>query len=261
MTCRFFLVLLILAATGCASNGSDSKTGSGASQTAQTPDEEQTSWYCEDAAGTWACKRRTMSEIKALQEAKEARASRVMDWSAPTATDEKATEAQFSSASSNPGDPIRPVVPRTQPTAVPLPERDPSSEVSTADPADWVVNQDQQTTALDPALPTYVRLMYRPEKTQKLEDLPPSFYTMQLVALSSGAELRKFMAELALEGLTGAMIKVQDTTFYVALLGTYETRAIAEQAAAARPDVLKDFEPYIRSLGSLQAAMEAASAL
>jgi septal ring-binding cell division protein DamX len=47
----------------------------------------------------------------------------------------------------------------------------------------------------------------------------------------------------------------------VALLGVYETRAIAEDAARNRPASLRGIEPYIRSMASLQSAMTRANAL
>ena len=69
------------------------------------------------------------------------------------------------------------------------------------------------------------------------------------------------MSSLQLDGLAGAMIKVNNRTYYVALLGVYETRAAAELAAKERPESLSRYQPYVRSLGSLQAAMTQASQL
>ena len=66
------------------------------------------------------------------------------------------------------------------------------------------------------------------------------------------------MAETNLDKLTGAMIEVKGRTYYVALLGVYETRAAAELAARNRPAALKRLEPYIRSMASLQSAMNRA---
>ena len=44
-------------------------------------------------------------------------------------------------------------------------------------------------------------------------------------------------------------------------LGLYETRAAAELAARDRPATLKGLEPYIRTMASLQTAMDRANAL
>ena len=84
---------------------------------------------------------------------------------------------------------------------------------------------------------------------------------MQLIALNSQKELREFMRSTQLDELSGAMIKVNDRTWYVALLGVYEDRESAERAAAERPSVLRRYKPYIRSVASLQAAMSAANTL
>ena len=69
------------------------------------------------------------------------------------------------------------------------------------------------------------------------------------------------MAETNLDELTGAVIKVKGRRYYVALLGVYETRAAAELAARDRPATLKGLEPYIRSMASLQTAMDRADSL
>ncbi len=94
-----------------------------------------------------------------------------------------------------------------------------------------------------------------------LKELPSSYWTVQLIALSSARELQGFITTLQLDGLIGAMIKTNDRTYYVALLGVYETRAAAQLAADERPESLSRYQPYIRSLGSLQAAMARADQL
>jgi septal ring-binding cell division protein DamX len=44
-------------------------------------------------------------------------------------------------------------------------------------------------------------------------------------------------------------------------LGVFENRDLAERAAAQRPAALQRYEPYIRSVASLQDAMIAADTL
>jgi DamX protein len=118
------------------------------------------------------------------------------------------------------------------------------------------------TQALADQAPTeYQQLMYRPDTPMSLEELPSSYWTVQLIALSSARELQGFMSTLQLDGLIGAMIKTNNKTFYVALLGVYETRTAAQLAANERPESLSRYQPYVRSLGSLQAAMARASQL
>lgn len=110
-------------------------------------------------------------------------------------------------------------------------------------------------------LATYQRLMYRPDAPMSLAELPSTYWTVQLIALSSARELQGFITNLELDELIGAMIKTNDKTYYVALLGVYQTREDAELAAKERPKSLSRYEPYVRSLSSLQAAMARASTL
>jgi septal ring-binding cell division protein DamX len=91
--------------------------------------------------------------------------------------------------------------------------------------------------------------------------LPGDYWAVQLIALNSQAELQDFMQSTQLDELTGAMINVNGRTWYVALLGVFENRDLAERAAAQRPAALQRYEPYIRSVASLQAAMIAADTL
>ena len=96
--------------------------------------------------------------------------------------------------------------------------------------------------------------LWRPIDQKRLVSLIDlcDYWAVQLIALSTQSELKAFMAELDLDELTGAMIEVNGRTYYVALLGVYETRAIAERAARNRPAALKGLEPYIRTMASLQ---------
>ena len=224
MICRYFFGVLALTAASCASNAPVQTTDPQQQATAET------SWHCEDTAGTWSCKRRTISEIQERQAAEKARQ---YDWSAPQA----------------------PAAAQQQVTPASAPEQ----------AAKQVSNPENAPTQAQPEspqnLPAYVRLMYQSQSPVSLEALPSSFWTVQIIALSSRQELKDFLADIRLEALTGARIRSNGRTFYVALLGVYENRAAAEQAARLRPEALLPFEPYIRSLGSLQEAMARASEL
>jgi septal ring-binding cell division protein DamX len=78
-----------------------------------------------------------------------------------------------------------------------------------------------------------------------------------MIALGSKAELQAFINAQELDELSGATVRVKGKIFYVALLGVYPSRLAAEQAAVARPASLQRYEPYIRSMASLQTAMAA----
>ena len=184
---------------------------------------EETSWHCEQGISTWSCKRRTIAEI---QQREAERRSKRFDWSLP-ATKQTSAQTESAQAKPEPVDPLPPVVSVTPAT-------------STA----------EQRPPVTPAA-----------KPASLEALPGDYWAVQLIALNSEAELRDFMQSTQLDELTGAMINVNGRTWYVALLGVFENRDLAERAAAQRPAALQRYEPYIRSVASLQAAMIAADTL
>lgn len=105
------------------------------------------------------------------------------------------------------------------------------------------------------AVPDYQRLAYQPGQPVSLLELPANYYVVQLTAMRSAAELEAFFRELQLEGLSAAQIERDGDLFYVLLLGVYENFATAERAATDLPSPLDQFDPWIRRLGTLQAAM------
>lgn len=181
----------------------------------------ETSWHCEQGIQTWACKRRTIAEIQKMEAE---RRSKRFDWSLPE-DDKSTTEPPLASTTTN-----QPKSPDAFDTAM--------------------TNVDAQRESL--ALAT---------EPTALQEVPASYWAVQLIALGSQGELRAFIRDTQLDELIGAMINVRGKTWYVALLGVYETRAEAAQAAAERPLLLQRYEPYIRSMASLQAAMAEADRL
>lgn len=103
--------------------------------------------------------------------------------------------------------------------------------------------------------PAYARLAYRPEQPVSLLELPPDFYAVQIIALSSTEELERFFDRLGVNELTAAEVEVDGELRYALLLGIYETLAAAEQAAANPPEALMSYDPWIRRLAGLQADM------
>ena len=235
---RYIILTLTIALAGCASKAADPVDAREDNSTA-----EPTSWHCEQDADTWSCKRRTIADIQAREAA---RRSKRFDWSLPPGQ-------QTTLQDGLPNEEL---------------ERDPTRQ-----PERQVMNQidkqPRQATG-QPLAPSPSRVADKTEpvrparvdsQSRYLEDLPGSYWAVQLIALNSQQELREFMRSTQLDELSGAMIKVKDKTWYVALLGFYEDRASAERAAAERPSVLQRYEPYIRSVASLQAAMSAANTL
>jgi septal ring-binding cell division protein DamX len=203
--------------------GCAGKTTSPSERQQRSETGEETSWHCEQGISTWSCKRRTIAEI---QQREVERRSKRFDWSLP-ATKQTAAQTESAQAKSEPVDLQSPVASLT-PSASTAEQRPPVRP------------------AAEPA---------------SLEDLPGDYWAVQLIALNSQAELQDFMQSTQLDELTGAMINVNGRTWYVALLGVFENRDLAERAAAQRPAALQRYEPYIRSVASLQAAMIAADTL
>ncbi|MFK7915641.1 MAG: SPOR domain-containing protein [Pseudomonadales bacterium] len=107
-------------------------------------------------------------------------------------------------------------------------------------------------------IPEYQRLAYQPDGPTSLLELPPNYYAVQLTAISTAADLERFFQDNGLTGLTAAQIERDGELLYVLLLGIYENFALAERAATDLPAPLDQFEPWIRRLGTLQAAMQRA---
>lgn len=93
---------------------------------------------------------------------------------------------------------------------------------------------------------------------QRLADLPADWHAVQLIALSSREAVEKFAITRQLPPLTGARIARNGELVYVLILGVHPTRAEAERTVANRPASVRDVEPWIRSVGTLQQAMREA---
>lgn len=217
---------------------------------------EESSWHCQDSAGTWSCKRLTIGEIQERQTTSQARK---VDWppseSAAETQSGEGESAEATSQSASAPDALLQTRAQTRTKARPEIHSDtPSGPDNKPQTGSTQGSRDQD-------LPVYQQLMYRPDERMSLEELPNTYWTVQLIALSSARELKDFMTSLKLDGLTGAMIKANDRTYYVALLGVYQTRSAAERAALQRPESVAGYQPYVRSLASLQAAMARANQL
>ena len=239
---RYIILTITIALTGCASKAKDPLEAQADKNTAQP-----TSWHCEQDADTWSCKRRTIVDIQAREAA---RRSKRFDWSLPPGqqtplqdglTNEEPKREQTKSPDIQAG---RKAANQTK------------KQPRQVNGQPLVQSPSQVAGKAEPVISALVD-----SRSRSLEDLPGDYWAVQLIALNSQKELREFMRSTQLDELSGAMIKVKDRTWYVALLGVYEDRESAERAAAERPSVLQRYEPYIRSVASLQAAMSAANTL
>lgn len=126
---------------------------------------------------------------------------------------------------------------------------------------DAAAEQAAEPQTLPASAPRYQQLAYQPAQPVSLMDMPPTFYAVQLTALSSAAELERSFAELEIQGLTAAEVERDGSLYYVLLLGIYENFESAQAASTDLPAPLDRFEPWIRRLGTLQSAMLRANKL
>jgi len=153
-----------------------------------------------------------------------------------------------------PPDRGRPIPPRDAPARdEPEPGRDPPLPDPPAPPP-------AVDSGTDDAVPEHARLAYQPPEPVALTELPDDFYAVQLIAMSSKEALEAFVQRERLESVSAARVERDGELFYVLLLGIYESEAIAQRAVATLPMALQDTGPWIRRLGSLQAAMRRADA-
>lgn len=116
---------------------------------------------------------------------------------------------------------------------------------------------ENQSEALEQkTVPEYISLAYSSEKEVSLLALPKRLWAVQLIALSKKEALENFANQTQLLRLSGARIASKNQILYVLLLGIYETKDLAKRALASLPKEQKqNISPWIRSMGSLQAAM------
>ena len=103
--------------------------------------------------------------------------------------------------------------------------------------------------------PKHMRLAYRPERPTALLDVPGTFWTVQLVAVSTKEALENYARAHHLRGMSAAPIAHNGELFYALLLGVYETQDIAVEATTDLPAPLDELGVWVRSLGSLQQAI------
>ncbi len=108
---------------------------------------------------------------------------------------------------------------------------------------------------IDAAEPAYVSLSYRPDQPQRLTDLPDSFYTAQLFAVSTKAQIEDFVTAEGLYNMSATRIEKDGELLYVLLLGVYATEDKARMAVASMPVKVRELDPWVRPIKHLQQAM------
>lgn len=147
-----------------------------------------------------------------------------------------------------PTSPAEPPAPSPEPAPVPL-EPDGATEPPIPEPQPQPTPEPQPP--IEPPAP----------EPQSLMQLPRDFYAVQMLAMTSREELDDFTARHDLAGLQAARVERDGTLYYVLLLGVYPSLEQARDALADLPRGLSGVEPWIRPVGSLQAAMARADAL
>lgn len=96
---------------------------------------------------------------------------------------------------------------------------------------------------------------------EQLLALPGDMFVVQLIAFANESQAGQFVAERKLADSLPLRLARGEETYYVVLLGVYDTYADASAAVAARGETLADIEPWIRPLASVQAGLRAAQVL
>jgi septal ring-binding cell division protein DamX len=166
-------------------------------------------------------------------------------------------------------DPVPDRLPEPRPSQEPARATSPLEEPEPAPPAESPPVPDEPAppvaapteVAQADSRPEYARLAYQPPEPVPLTELPREFYAVQVLAMPSRDALDAFVQRHGIQDVTAARVERDGELYYVLLLGIYETAEIARRAAAALPQPFDHTMPWIRPLGSLQAAMMRANAL
>lgn len=234
---------------------------------------DNSDWQCaQDAAGTWNCSNHTRSALPKAEPEPSLRGK--PSPYRPVSRDSFDPGSLTANPTEDSDDPaVRPVSSRTatDAQASPLKWRDtrPADQRAQAERRaerpEIAAGTPPNKPTMPPAsqleqvpvhkLPKYLQLAHQPSQPTPIESLPASFWTVQLAAVKDLDALQNFVRVNRLQGLIGAAIDKGGETFYALLLGVYESRADAEQAANHRPDPLSTYTPWVRSLGGLQKIM------
>ena len=94
----------------------------------------------------------------------------------------------------------------------------------------------------------------------QLSSLPDDAYVVQLVAMRSAQTLDQLIEARGLTEVIPARVAADGEIYHILLIGPFDEPG-AQEFAAAPPDHLQDFQPWVRSVSSLKAAMREADEL
>ena len=98
-------------------------------------------------------------------------------------------------------------------------------------------------------------------RMRRIGDLPPDYWSIQIIALANREQLEAFAAEYDLFRHPAARIESKGNVRYILLWDFYATRAEAAAAMETLPPAIKALGPWLRSVDSLQQALRRAAAL
>lgn len=103
-----------------------------------------------------------------------------------------------------------------------------------------------------------VRIRPEPAERQPVLQWPAGHYAVQLIALESEQAVADLANRLATPGLLRVRVDSGGRLFHVLLVGPYADRLDAEAAGAGLVRRMPSLEPWVRSVGTLQAAVRRA---
>ena len=230
---RLLVVLLALSLSGCAMFKKESPGGFGISQT-----DDQGEWECTGSRenGDWDCQRIDDSE----------NALAILD------------QDPIDSATQTAGSGIT----QTRSLAhqpVTVHSYDPNAGIGTQT-IDVPTSSSNSRSAAGTDEPEYLWLSYRPSTPTRIEDLPDSYYAVQLAAFSDMQKANRYATNAKwLVEPKGVQTKSGSKKYYVILLGVYESKTRAERAAKSISRHVGSDKPWIRSMTSLKPAIKAAN--
>ncbi len=95
----------------------------------------------------------------------------------------------------------------------------------------------------------------------ELYALPDDAFVVQLVAMRNARTLDNLINDRELTDVFPVRVAVDGEVYHVLVAGPYDDELSAQEFAAAPPDQLQDFQPWVRSARSLKAAMREADEL
>lgn len=92
-------------------------------------------------------------------------------------------------------------------------------------------------------------------ETQGVMDLPPSYWAVQVAAVKNIERVAQMVKENRLEGMLGVPMNTEAGPLHAVLTGVFVSREDAQASAENLHPALAGYQPWVRPLAHLQAAM------